>query len=115
VGDARRGDQPRGLLPHPAALIIPVEMILALVWGLESHNGGWWKGRARVIRLPHTALPAIAALAVAACLFARSDRLYVLSFNQMLLVMLNGLLPALAGCSPRRRCGRPASCCSSAR
>jgi mannosyltransferase len=80
-----------------AALIIPVEMILALVWGLESHNGGWWKG----------ALASFACLTLPYLPLLRWQLPLVFSpaqtgftfypFDQMLLVMLNGFATGISG------------------
>jgi len=80
-----------------AALIIPVEMILALVWGLESRNGGWWKG----------ALASFACLTLPYLPLLRWELPLVFSpaqtgftfypFDQMLLVMLNGFATGISG------------------
>jgi mannosyltransferase len=80
-----------------AALIIPVEMILALVWGLESRNGGWWKG----------ALASFACLTLPYLPLLRWELPLVFSpaqtgytfypLDQMLLVMLNGFATGISG------------------
>ena len=80
-----------------AALIIPVEMILALIWGLEAHNGGWWKGALAsfaCLTLPYLPLlrwqlPLVFSPAQTGFAFY--------SFDQILLVMLTGFATGISG------------------
>ena len=80
-----------------AALMIPVEMILALAWGLESRNGGWWKGALAsfaCLTLPYLPLlrwqlPLVFSPAQTGFTFY--------SFDQILLVMLTGFATGISG------------------
>ena len=85
-----------------AALLIPVEMILALAWGVRGapRNGGWWKG----------ALASFACLTLPYLPLVRWQLPLVLTpaqtgftfytFNQMLLIMLSGFSSGVSGLLP---------------
>ena len=83
-----------------AALLIPVEMILAILWGWESRQSGWWKGAlvsfacltAPYLPLLRWQLPLV---------FTPAQTGYAFyPFTDMLLVMLNAFATGISGSLP---------------
>ena len=80
-----------------AALLIPVEMTLALAWGMDARNAGRWKGALAsfaCLTLPY--LPLLRWQVPLALTPAQTGFLYY-PLDQMLLVMLNGFSTGLCG------------------
>ena len=83
-----------------AALLIPVEVILALVWGIGSRQGRWWKGAlvsfacltAPYLPLVRWQLPLVLTPAQTGFAFY--------PFDQMLLVLLSGFATGVSGLLP---------------
>lgn len=84
-----------------AALLIPVEMILTLIWGLgRSRSAAWWKGALlsfACLTLPY--LPLLRWQIPLALTPAQTGFTYY-TFDQMLLVMLTGFSVGVGGKLP---------------
>ncbi len=83
-----------------AALLIPVEIILSLVWGLGSRRDGWWKGA--LVSFACLTLPYVPLLRWQLPLVFRPAQTGFAYYplNQMLLVLLNGFATGVGGMLP---------------
>lgn len=83
-----------------AALLIPVEMILALVWGIGSRQSGWWKGALvsfACLTLPY--LPLVRWQLALVVTPAQTGFAFY-PFDQMLLILLSGFATGISGLLP---------------
>jgi len=83
-----------------AALLIPVEMILSLVWGFGSHRDRWWQGALAsfaCLTLPY--LPLLRWQLPLVLTPAQTGFAYY-SLDQMLLVLLSGFAIGVSGMLP---------------
>jgi mannosyltransferase len=83
-----------------AALLIPVEMILALVWGIGSGDDGWWKGA--LVSFACLTLPYLPLLRwqLPLVLTPAQTGFVFYPFNQMLMIMLSGFATGVSGKLP---------------
>jgi len=83
-----------------AALLIPVEMILSLVWGLGSRRIGWWKGA--LVSLACLTLPYLPLLQweLPLVLTPAQTGFAFYPLDQMLLILLSGFAAGVSGMLP---------------
>ena len=84
-----------------AALLIPIEMILALVWGIGSRSSRWWIGA--LVSFACLTLPYLPLLRwQLPLIFTPAQTGYTFyPLDQMLLVMLNGFATGVSGVMPQ--------------